>query len=443
MRYHAVGLFCCVLLAGTGHSTTNDPQIFKGKRVKLEEPPRCQLLERDPSHVLDGNLRLSGVSFSMSVKKGRLRVATAPGKEPGTTVRSGKTAAFSWREGKDKRKVTLRFVRDDDDLWSYHNAEALNFSVGGVPFQLIDCDGDGAFGDFERDGYRAYGSNVICPLVPELVLGRNHLVLHALSPNGKELSATLVPLDATPQQLETVERINRLRSVHGLPAVRLDEELSAACTSHARYLELHNWTGLTNPHGQTLGPEGASPEGEAAAKSSVIDKMLPGRSIDGFWRSYYHRIALMGPTLSKVGVNAEPAGIAVVDVVDGYGARAETWPGSEPVFVPADGAVGVATTARGELPSEPVPDLASRGFPLMISFPSYRREVTGFSGRLEEVSGKRYVDVPVLLAEQGDYDWAFGIVPEKPLGRSKSYRATFTYTQDDATVIRTVRFETE
>jgi hypothetical protein len=68
---------------------------------------------------------------------------------------------------------------------------------------------------------------------------------------------------------------------------------------------------------------------------------------------------------------------------------------------------------------------------------------TEFSGTLEESRGGGWVKVPCLAADPGEYPFALGIVPEKPLRGHAAYRATFSWKAGGREVRRTIRFRTE
>lgn len=265
--------------------------------------------------------------------------------------------------------------------------------------------------------------------------------------------AALAPLAGSKSQVAATVAINRLRTSQGLPPVRLDDALSAGCTAHAKYLALNGWTGRTNPHSQNLGPKGASPEGAASAARSIVGGGAPDAAIEGFWRTYYHRICLMSPLLRRIGLNAEPPDLSVVDVAGGYGDQVgipgagkagEADPADKawefPILVPADGSVGLPLQAVAEMPADPVTNFGQRGIPLMAFFPP-GATVTAFEGVLEDAG--RGVRLPVLKADPGDVPFVRGAVPEKPLHGKTWYRATFTWTVDGKPGKRAIRFRTQ
>lgn len=432
-------------------------QEFRGKRIPLAEPPRSQLAAAHPVHALEKEVSIGGASFAVAREGARLRVAPEPGLAPSAEVAPGRPVRFSWTEGGAPRSALLTFARDEAGAWRWWASEAVQFRIAGEDFRLHDGDGDGRYGEAAEDGWSTGDSDQVMPMAMRFPLGAALVSLRSIDPDGGRIVAETAPLPGTPSQVAAVVLVNRLRAAHGLPPAELDGDLSAACTAHATYLASNGWDGNSNPHAQALGPKGASAAGAAAAVRSVIQDDPPEVALRDCWRTFYHRVGLMGPALDRIGVNAEPPALTVVDVARGYGEgvkvtgvgvirelTGDDWPWTDPVFVPADGSSGLPVAASPELPKGPVPDLGSRGTPLMALFRGTSR-VTGFKGTLEELRKDGAAPVPVLLADSTLYPFAFGIVPAAPLRPRTSYRAVFTWTSvdEDADFRRTIRFRTE
>ncbi len=430
---------------------------FRGRRVVLAAPPRSQLAAAHPVHAVGGEIAAGGAAFAAARAGGGLRVAAEPGGEPSVPVVPGRPMRFAWTADGAKREVLLTVSPDESGEWTWWASEAAAFRIAGEDLLLLDGDGDGRYGDPAKDGWSAGESLPVLPMARRFALGANLVSLRSVDADGGRIVAETSPLPGTPAQAAAVVLVNRLRAPHGLPPVLLDGDLSAACTAHAHYLAGIGWDGRSDPHVQAPGRKGASPAGAAAAVRSVIQDDPPDVALRDCWRTFYHRVGLMGPALDLVGVNAEPPGLAVVDVARGYGEgvkvpgvgvirelSGEEWPWTDPVFVPADGSSGLPVAASPELPKGPVPDLGSRGLPLMALFRGTSR-VTGFRGTLEELRKDGAAPVPVLLADSTLYPFAFGIVPAAPLRPRSSYRAVFTWysVDEDAGFRRTIRFRTE
>jgi len=263
-------------------------------------------------------------------------------------------------------------------------------------------------------------------------------------PGGGDAKLTLAPLAGTEAQLGALARINLARLSQGLAPVRLDPELSDACTAHARYLAANAWTGYTNPHAQDMGPKGASEAGARAASRSVISKNPPEAAVASFLRTYYHRLDLLHPSLATIGINADPAGIAVIDVVGARDLPPSEGVLTEPVTIPANGSVALYLDAKSEMPTDPVPAMMTRGHPLTALFPGGGLPPE-LAGRLVRLGGRKdakETEVSVLLAAQRDVPYVFGQVPSQPLAAQAEYRWDLTWKGEDGPRRASIRFRT-
>jgi hypothetical protein len=427
---------------------------YKGRRVNLEEPPRAQREGYEPLHPVEGELKLDGAVFAVVPGSAGPRVATTPGGSVLAPLVSGKTVTFRWKDAQGApREAAVRFV-EEGGRWGHHGARGYRFRIAEEEIVLVDLDSDGRF-DLERDGFLPGEGAVACPLASTLVLGRETVRLVSLAPGGSSLVADSAPVEGTPQQVDALVALNRIRLRNGLLPVALDAKLSAGCTAHARYLRLNHWNPNTNPHSQSLGPKGASPEGEAAAKRSDISARAPADAVPGLFLTYYHRIGILSAWLPRIGVNAEPADLSVIDAGDAFGSDADAaategaandpppWSWSVPCFVPADGSTGFPVGARSEMPNDPVADMDRRGCPLMMYFRPGAPEVAGFRAEMVAITGRRETPVPILIADRGPFPWVYGLVPEGGLKGDTWHRVTWIYTLDGKEVRHTVRFKTE
>ncbi len=128
---------------------------------------------------------------------------------------------------------------------------------------------------------------------------------------------------------KVLARVNAVRGAAGLPAVRLDTELSRGCQSHTRYLALnakHSAAQGLGVHREDAGLPGATVEGARAAKESVIAVVLDPRTcIDGWMSTLYHRIPLLAPELERIGFgHARMGGRKWVCVLDTGNGRRKT-----------------------------------------------------------------------------------------------------------------------
>ena len=407
---------------------------LRGKAKKLREAPGSQIAGRDPAATVGEKLRVGAAVFAVSPERGKLRIA-----RDGTAIAfagNGKTITVG--------NVALRFVRAKDGTWRSYSARAYHFKIGDVSVRLIDINGDGRYNDFERDGYTAYGSNVVCPLQRELMLGHKRVRFVEIAADGAFVRVDLTKPAGNEQQVEAVVRLNRIRAMHGLAPAMLDAALSENCTAHANYLAVNSWTGGTNPHAQTLGPKGASPGGASAARRSAIVRTNPSTAVDGFWLTYYHSFGLVSAGLTLVGINSEPVGLAVIDCAQGNEQKQkDPWIWKDPVFVPANQSVEFPTNVTSEMPSDPVSDMNQRGHPLMVFFRKYRPGVTDFKCILEAVRGNRRKPVAVLAAAQGGFPSVFGVVPERRLKNKTLHVAHYSWSLNGKRVEHTIRFRTK
>jgi hypothetical protein len=450
-----MGLRPALALALLASALAAKEREYRGKQVAIAEPPTSQIGGYLPLRPVEGELKLDGAVFAVEGDASP-RVATTPGGQSFAPLVSGKTIAFHWKSDQGvARAATMRFVKDGE-RWKCHAAKGYRYKIAEEEIVLVDLDADGRF-DLDRDGFLPGDGTVACPLRSVLVLGRHTVTFAALEPDGSALRADTEPIAGAAQQVDALVEINRFRLRNGLAPVVLDPALSAGCTAHGRYLQLNRWDPQTNPHFQSLGPNGASKEGAEAAKRSIISSRPPAAAIANFFHTYYHRIEMMSATLGRIGVNAEPEGLAIVDIADAVkpieapaaatggdapdAARPAAW--AEPYFIPADGSTAFPVAASPEMPRDPVPDMGLRGCPLMMYMPRTCPELAGFRAEIVALQGKRETPVRLLVADRGDYKWIYGIVPEARLRGDTWHRAKWIYTLDGKEIRHQVRFKTE
>ncbi len=444
-----MGIRKTLVLALLAATVAAKEREYRGRRVNVDEPPAAQVKGHLPLRPVEGELVLDGTAFAIEKGSAGPRVATSPAGSVFAPLASGKTVTFKWKDGKGAAREAVMRFEEEGGRWGRHAARGFRYRLADEEITLLDLDADGRF-DVGRDGFLAGESGVACPLVPVIVLGRETVRIVSLEPDGSSLVAETAPVAGTEQQVDAMVALNRLRVRHGLLPVPLDEKLSLGCTSHARYLEMNRWDPTTNPHSQSLGPKGASPEGEEAAKRSAISGRAPVDAIASYYVTYYHRLEMMSATLPRIGVNAEPNGLAVVDTGDGFahgpaaegGATGDGPAWADPYFVPADGSVGFPLAAISEKPRDPVPDMGRRGCALTMYFRPPGPALTGFRAELVALNGRRETKVPFLVADRGGYEWVYGIVPEGPLRGNTWHRATWIYTLDGKEIRHAVRFKT-
>ena len=423
-------LLLAALVAGAPRplGAAGEEREYPLRVVPLEANPTTQRTDLRTVRTLGDAIPLGTATFPVLSRERGLRVGVSPDGKRTATVRAGKPVEFRWSEGEERRTVRLCFEESGEGTWTYAGAEAVEADVEGTPLRIFDLDLDGRYDGFGSDGIAAHGGSVALPLEREFPHGRHRVTILSVDAAKGWIRARVEPLEGNEAQLAVLAGINDLRVSHGLPPVGLDPALSRGCCAHARYLRVWGWTGTTDPHVQDHGPDAVSEEGAAAARRSVIARAPGTVALDWYWRSWYHRIGLMSPGLSRVGIDDGREGISIVDVGQRFDAERDealqkAWPWQDPVVVPADGATGVPLQSSPEMLGEPVPDLGSRGFPVMAVFRYRFLDLGEVTATLEEESRGKWIPVPFLYPERKKYPYVVGLVPARPLKPATRYRA--------------------
>lgn len=421
-----------------------DPVTLKGKAEAFSRIPQAQMSKLSPKHAVGEQLTFGGSEFPVLVTGNKLRVATKPGGPASTTAKEGKPVSLAWTQDGERRKLSVGFEQDAAGAWQFYVASSYRFKLCGQSIALVDCNGDGLFNGFGVDGYCYGESTAICPLTAELVIGTSVVKFQEIAPDGSTMTFSWAAIEGNEQQLACLLALNELRALNGLSQVRLDPEWSRGCTEHAEYLVRIGWDGKTSPNIGGLEEQGESAECAYSAKKSEVTENPPDLTIRNGWRGYYRRVRSMRPELERIGVNASPLHLAVINLSGvelPRGASIEGW--DEPIVVPASGSVDFPCKALQNLTTEPVTDFMSRGAPILIHFPDDSKPVTEFSGKLRKLKGKRNQDVPVLYGAPTE-DWIlFGLVPVEPLEAGAWYEAELHYVVDGQSHVRTTVFQTE
>jgi hypothetical protein len=237
----------------------------------------------------------------------------------------------------------------------------------------------------------------------------------------RSLAAVLFVLSAVPARAEpaadadadtpALERINFYRKAAGLKPVTADPALSKGCVAHAQYLVKN----ADNPATQGLAMHKEDPklpgyteDGVKAAAAAVIyptnDQVV---AVDGWMATLFHRVPLLDPTLTKVGLGYakgdKSGGFFVVDTIRGRNGKDST----KPVLYPADKQEDVPLRFTRELP-DPLPAGAkAAGYPITASFPP-TATVKDVTASLKDGAGE---ELEVWLS-----------TPEKPAGDQKQFQ---------------------
>lgn len=230
---------------------------------------------------------------------------------------------------------------------------------------------------------------------------------------AKRAAAVRAESDAPPEGDDDVmlKRLNEIRASVGLPLVELDPALSKGCKLHAEYLiknEGNPKTAGLSAHDEDASLPGCTPEGAKAGKASDISFTSPGRAVDQWNDTLYHRIPMLQPTLRRVGAAAVAAGdynVCLLNLMSGNDGPRD--PKFAVVAYPPDGAKGIGTEFGGEMP-DPVPGGVDAGYPITLTF--FDRQ------KVMEVVAKLFVGPPPKTKKDkwGAEVACFVSTPEKP-----------------------------
>lgn len=233
---------------------------------------------------------------------------------------------------------------------------------------------------------------------------------------------------------QVVERVNFHRKAAGLNAVALDPVMTKGCALHAQYLAKN----ADNPAVQGIGMHrqdpklpGATDEGAKAAKTSVIVAIAdPVVAVDRWMASLFHRVRLIDPRQTKIGVGFAPGGKFGGYIVLGTPSALEGKQ-TKPVLYPADKQMDVPLAFCKENPSPVPPDKIDRaGYPITVLFPP-DAAVTDVKATLKD-SANREVEVWLSTPEEpaaGQKRFqrnTVGLIPMTPLTPSATYTVSVT-----------------
>jgi len=221
-----------------------------------------------------------------------------------------------------------------------------------------------------------------------------------MNPLVLSLALLLPGADADGPESKTVAKLNAYRKTAGLPEVTLDDGFSKPCAAHAGYL-IENIEGVrkgkVNVHDEDKDLPGFTPEGQKAAKMSVISFASGSKDqtmgLDLWMGSFFHRIPLLDPTLTKVGVGYASKGrdaFMVLDPRSGKGRNKEP----RAIVYPVDGHKDVPCVFSLGAPEAPNPipdngDPKKTGQPITVTFFQDREPVIrDATATLTDASGK-------------------------------------------------------
>jgi hypothetical protein len=253
---------------------------------------------------------------------------------------------------------------------------------------------------------------------------------------GGEVLYRLSKPDRPPPRVdEVILALNFVRLKAGLGLVRPVPGLSRGCDLHALYLTKNDARGLS-AHEEDPKAIGYTEEGARSGKRSVISPFPPQQSpveaVDSLMATLYHRVAILNPAVSEVGVGwayrRDGLGFLVVDV-GGSDGRPESklFPIVYPVNGQEDVPLDFGLGAR-ENPN-PIPDDGTvGGYPVTVQIPERRgrgadAELRLFTGETEVAGWLSTPDAPARK------DWpqpgVLCLIPRERLRPGTSYTVKF------------------
>lgn len=236
-----------------------------------------------------------------------------------------------------------------------------------------------------------------------------------------------------PEQVLAALNVHRERAK--LPRVRPLPSLTRGCDLHALYLAKNDWKGLSGHEEDPKAP-GYTEEGARAGKRAVISPFSahesPLEAVEGLMATLYHRVSVLQPALTDVGIGwawrRDGLGYLVIDVGNADGkADPKLWP----VLYPAPGQSEVPLEfglGARETPN-PLPEgVDGAGYPVTIQFPERVEKLLDLELSLTE-GGREvpcYVSTPDAPARP---DWpqpgVVSMIPKAKLKPSTAYTARF------------------
>ncbi|MDJ0521313.1 MAG: hypothetical protein QNJ90_04490 [Planctomycetota bacterium] len=265
-------LFSFALLLGGAPVAADSP--WKAVRLKAAEPGELDDLQ---SPLFATEMRVRGAE---PVRIGGERFVLEPGPEAGR----GRWTRIDSNSKKDKRTRTGTFrvpgtltlstaidgpyhlmVRAEEGGWVLRSRMGMRVPVGRVFGYLLDCDLDGELGS-SGDGYVAPMSRTVGPWSGEawhLLEGRRY---RKDDQGGWEHAPVELPHPADRDHSRTWCLLQWTRQQCGCLPLGYDASLEDGMRKHAAYLARHGG----EAHAEDPAKPGYTPEGERAAKSSII-----------------------------------------------------------------------------------------------------------------------------------------------------------------------------
>ncbi|MBI4244809.1 MAG: hypothetical protein HY606_12030 [Planctomycetes bacterium] len=225
--------------------------------------------------------------------------------------------------------------------------------------------------------------------------GMDEILAKKVTENFKQFCDSLM-VKYAPLFAKTVYRLNQIRTNSGFPPVIFSASLSKGCMYHSHYMDKKKYeklNTLADYHSEDKKYEYYSPEGDDAARKSVITAMGLPDGVDELIGTFYHRIPLLNPFLELIGVGVfnETASFLRPVCINARGGFQTTSSEMISVLYPHDGQKGVSIRfSNDELP-DPVPGVneVMFGYPITITFYNVNKVV---AKKIELMNGSSQVD---------------------------------------------------
>ena len=212
------------------------------------------------------------------------------------------------------------------------------------------------------------------PLVQAKV--ERHVDSFAILLQGRVLYRVTRAILPKTRPTDVLARLNGYRESAGLGAVKLSPEFSKGCDLHALYMVKNLPKGLEG-HEEDPDGIGYTREGARAGPRSVISTFSMGDSpvkgLESLMATLYHRVSILDPRLSRVGIGwAHRRGGQGQLVVDVGTLNLKPGPDRWPVLYPTPGEkeVPLAFGLGSRETPDPLPvDVKEAGYPITAQYP--------------------------------------------------------------------------
>lgn len=261
--------------------------------------------------------------------------------------------------------------------------------------------------------------------------------------------AAETPFKQDPAQLQqALQILNNYRHNAGLKPVTLNADLSDACFKHSRYVAMNK----ENPIAQSMSPHYendtlpfATQQGKEAGLASCMAYTEPVNSITEFMSTYYHRMPLIDPNTTEVGIGYytyDGYTVCCVDMRSKWQWNNDTL--SMVVYPPVNG-TNVPLYFQDERPN-PIPDtIDNAGFPITVQIFG-RQQITQVKAVLKDDKGKV---LNCVLSTPEEPLTSFPqyndvcIIPIQPLAAGTTYTIYYTCLLNGKAFRRQWKFSTE